>query len=81
MKLNTSRLILSSVVLTTLILGGCARDISSATYAESTVGEASQTYRGTVVGVRKVTVAPETLQENIIGGATGAVIGGLAASH
>lgn len=64
-----------------LMMGGCARNISSGTYAESHVGEASQTFQGVVASVRQVTVeGSEHLQNNVLGGATGALAGGFGGS-
>lgn len=72
-----TNLLLSAAVVTPLLLGGCARDISSTTYSDATVGEASQTFRGTITNVRKVTVAPEKLEDNVAGGLAGGVLGGV----
>ena len=79
--LKQNRLLISSAALIALVLSGCARNISSDVYSESHVGEASRTFRGVVTHVRQVQVAPEKLEENIIGAGAGALGGGLAASH
>lgn len=63
------------------LLGGCASDISSQTYTESHVGEASTTYQGIIQSVRPVTVSGgDRLSDNSLGIALGALAGGLAGS-
>lgn len=62
------------------LLSSCARQISSGTYVDSHVGEASRTFRGTVINVRQVRVeGSEKLQDNtagaLIGGGAGALAG------
>ncbi|MDR1267118.1 MAG: hypothetical protein LBJ70_01905 [Holosporales bacterium] len=64
-----------------LFLAGCARQISSNVYSERHVGEASFSYQGTIISVRKVLVGSEKLEENVAGGAVGAVGGGLLGSQ
>ena len=63
-----------------ILSSGCARRISSNTYHADHVGEASFSYQGTVVSVRKVTVKEaERMQDNttgmVAGGLGGAVLG------
>lgn len=70
-------LLLSTAIILPVMLGGCARDISSTTYSDATVGEASQTFRGTIVTMRKVNVGPEKLEDNVAGGLAGGVLGGV----
>ena len=60
-----------------VVLSGCARNISQGTYSDKTVGEASRTFRGVIVSVRKVQVGPETLEENTLGAGMGALAGGV----
>jgi outer membrane lipoprotein SlyB len=61
-----------------LIIGGCARNISSSTYDAKTLGSASTTYPCTIVNVRKVMVEEgERLEDNKTGGLIGAVTGGV----
>lgn len=76
MKNNASKIVFIAVA--ALSLAGCARQISPNVYTETHVGEASTTYRGMVVSVRQVRVAPEKLEENATGTALGGVAGGVA---
>ncbi|MDR0406767.1 MAG: glycine zipper 2TM domain-containing protein [Holosporales bacterium] len=69
-----------SVCIAALLLAGCTRRIDSNVYSENHVGEASFSYQGTILNVRKVRVGSEQLQENVEGGALGAVGGGLLGS-
>lgn len=63
----------------TVLIAGCARNISSDTYSDKHVDEATQTYAGRIVSVRKVQVkAAEKLEENTTGAAIGAIAGGVA---
>ena len=65
--------------LAVVALSGCARNIESGTYAAGHVGEASFTYQGVIVSARKVNVeGHESLEDNTLGMAMGAVGGGLA---
>lgn len=70
-----------AMCLLSVMVMGCARDIGGASYNESTVGEASNTYVGTIVNVRNVKVAPDQLSDNKMGTGIGAAAGGLAGSH
>jgi outer membrane lipoprotein SlyB len=79
--IKQTSLIIASAALAAVLLSGCARQISSEVYSESHMGEASRTYAGIVASVRKVQVAPEKLENNVLGGGVGALGGGLAASH
>lgn len=76
MKSAVSKIVLISCA--GLVLAGCGRNISPSVYSEAHVGEASTTYRGTVVSFRQVRVAPEKLEENATGTALGGVAGGVA---
>ena len=63
-----------------LLLGGCAKEIGSDLYTEDSFGEASHTYEGTILNVRKVTLQQgDKLEDNktgmLVGGITGAVVG------
>jgi outer membrane lipoprotein SlyB len=69
-----------ALVVMSLALTGCARNISGDHYSDRTMGESQVTYRGTVIEVRKVTVGPEELEDNAMGIAGGAVAGGLGGS-
>ena len=69
-----------SLLLHVVFLSSCARQISSNTYSESSIGEVSQTYPGIVISQREVTVeGSESLQDNSLGivggGAAGALLG------
>ncbi|MDR0556133.1 MAG: glycine zipper 2TM domain-containing protein [Holosporaceae bacterium] len=60
-----------------LLLGGCARNISSSAYDAQTLGAASATYPCVVIKVRKVKVEEgERLEDNKTGGIMGAIAGG-----
>jgi len=64
--------------LTLLTLGGCARDISSSSYDEASVGSTSATYACKVVSVRKVRVnGQDKLGNNALGLIGGGVAGGV----
>ena len=64
-----------------LLVGGCARNISSNAYSDSTVGEASRTFRGTIASVRTVQVGPDQLDKNVVGGGIGTLAGGVAGNQ
>lgn len=69
----------TSCVLSVLV-GGCARQISPNVYSEASIGETSQTYRGVIVSMRDVMVeGKEKLDQNTtgmaLGGVGGAVVG------
>ena len=62
-------------------LVGCARTIDSNVYSEASVGEASFTYQGAIISVRKVQVhGAERLEDNKTGMAIGGVGGAIAGS-
>jgi outer membrane lipoprotein SlyB len=79
--LKQNSLMITSAAVVALLLSGCAREISSDVYSDSHMGEASRTYRGVVASVRQVQVAPEKLEQNVLGAGVGGLGGGLAASH
>lgn len=58
-----------------LIACGCARDICSSTYSETSIGEVGYTYEGIIESVRFVNVKSN---EKISDNATGALLGGVA---
>ncbi|MDR2794381.1 MAG: glycine zipper 2TM domain-containing protein [Holosporaceae bacterium] len=61
----------------TVLISGCARNISSSTYDANTVGAANDTYECVVVKVRKVMVEEgERLEDNKTGAIMGALAGG-----
>lgn len=68
-----------SSLLVVAFCSGCAKDLGVKHYSDQTVGEASKTYRGTVLNVTKVRVGPDELGKSkagaIVGGVGGAVIG------
>lgn len=73
------RFLVSSLALLPLVFStGCTRDISSSSYAESDVGEVSETLEGTVLKARFVQVKnADKLTGNTAGLATGAIAGGI----
>ena len=61
-----------------VLLTGCARQISPNVYSESHVGEASHSYRGVVVAMRDVEIeGKEKLQDNALGLIGGGIAGGV----
>lgn len=76
------RLTLFVCLCSLLMVGGCARRISQNYYAAGSVGEASHTYRGYIVSVRKVEIGGgESFSDNKAGMAVGAIGGGLLGSQ
>jgi len=74
---NSSFLYLFLAAILSLNLGGCARDISSGSYASGDVGEAVETQQGVIVAKREVTVKEgDKLQDNLLGLVGGGVAGG-----
>lgn len=70
---------ISYLLLIPALLSGCARDISSNSYSEATVGEASSTFQGVIVNVRQIKVTGgDKLSDNTAGIGLGALAGGLA---
>lgn len=68
---------IASLCFSLSLLTGCARDIYSDSYEESTVGAVATTYACTVVSVRKVKVkGHDKLSKNSEGMLIGAVAGG-----
>lgn len=79
--MKKTSLILVSASVATLMLSGCARQISPNVYTEAQVGETSRTYRCTIVSVRQIQVkAGERLEDNTTGMLLGGAAGGLAGS-
>lgn len=77
MKTFLSLLLLAGVAFST----GCARQISSNVYSAHSVGEASETYPGVIIGARTVTVEDqEYLGDNTLGIVGGGVGGALLGS-
>ena len=76
MKKSFTLLVLA---LSAVFMVGCATDINSQSYSDEHVGEASRSYRGRVLKVRKVKVGPDELGKSkagaIAGGIGGAMIG------
>lgn len=61
-----------------LLIGGCARDISSNTYDARTLGSASETYPCVIVSWRKVKIEEgERLEDNKMGALAGGAVGGV----
>jgi outer membrane lipoprotein SlyB len=61
-----------------LLLSSCATDIKSNTYSANSVGEASFSYQGTILSVRKVKVKDLNSGAGAVGGA---VAGGMAGNQ
>lgn len=73
---------LLSLLTFSIVGSGCARRISANTYHSAHVGEASKTYKGTIVSKRTVTVQEaERMQDNttgmLAGGVGGAALGSM----
>jgi outer membrane lipoprotein SlyB len=59
-----------------MLLGGCAKEIDADLYTEENFGEASHTYQGVIVNVRKVRMQQgDKLEDNKTGIAVGAITG------
>jgi outer membrane lipoprotein SlyB len=81
MKINQTYCLWAAVTSLSLLLGGCARNISPHVYSEKSVDEAADTYEGVVLTARRVTVkGSESLKDNTIGGAAGGVTGAVLGS-
>jgi outer membrane lipoprotein SlyB len=77
MKTTAFLMLLIATALTT----GCARQLSSNVYSEDSVGEASETYPGVIIGVRTVSVeGGDSLGDNTLGIIGGGVAGALVGS-
>ncbi|MGN6670884.1 MAG: glycine zipper 2TM domain-containing protein [Candidatus Nucleicultricaceae bacterium] len=77
-----SALSLTVAVSIAAFASGCAREISSQVYSEAHVGEASKTFFGRIINVRKVVVqGQEKLDQNATGMAMGAIAGGVAGTQ
>lgn len=64
------------------LLGGCAKNLSSDEYSEDDAGSVTETYRGTVLSVRKVKVkGGDKLEDNTAGLVGGGLAGGILGSH
>ena len=75
-----SRIVSIPLCAAMLLLGGCAKEIGSNVYTEDSFGEASHTYEGVILNVRRVTLQQgDKLEDNktgiVVGGITGAVVG------
>lgn len=79
---SVNKIGLTIAVASALLLSSCAREISPNVYNESHVGEASRSFRGSIISVREITVtAGEHLEDNSTGIGLGAVAGGLAGNQ
>ena len=74
--------IVAVLVIGSMALASCARQISPGVYTGEHVGEVRETYAGTLQSARVVTVQEdELLEDNRTGGLLGGVAGGAAASR
>ncbi len=65
-----------------LLLGGCAKNISANDYSEAEAGAVKQTYRGTIIAARPVKVnGSDSLGDNQAGLLGGGLAGGLLGSQ
>ncbi|USO01087.1 MAG: glycine zipper 2TM domain-containing protein [Alphaproteobacteria bacterium] len=77
-KIISVGFLVPGLVISALVVGGCARNISSSMYSESSVGSVAETLEGTILKVRSVTVkGAEKLGENATGMAIGGLTGGV----
>ncbi len=75
-------LFLGALVAASLLLGGCAKNISSNDYSEAEAGAVKQTYRGVIISARPVKVnGSDSLGDNQAGLLGGGVAGGLLGSQ
>lgn len=72
--------LLSAVLVSALVLTGCARNMNSNVYTSSSA--AGLVLEGTVVSARAITIKDtDKLQDNALGGVAGAAVGGIGASN
>lgn len=71
------RHILGVALSLTVLLGGCARQISPNVYSEKSIGETSHTYRGKVVTARAIQVEGSEKLSGNTAGLLGGGVGGL----
>jgi len=69
------RLLLLLPLALTILLAACAKDLSSSTYSEESVGSGSQVYHGVIVSMRSVKVKGNSGLGGVAGAATGGVLG------
>lgn len=70
-----------SLCASSLMLSGCARNISSNSISVNHVGESSKTYRGVIASQRIVEVGPDQLEDSQTGIAAGGFGGALVGSQ
>ncbi len=76
-KIISLRICAVLMVAGSFVAGGCARNISSSAYTESSIGSIAETLEGTVLKVRAVTVkGSDSLGGNTTGMAAGGLAGG-----
>ncbi len=76
--MRKTTLLLAGLGCIAMLIGGCARNISSNSYDARTIGAASNTYAGVIVSMRKVAVeGGDSLEDHKVGGLMGAVAGGV----
>ncbi len=64
------------------LLAGCAKNLSPDEYSEDDAGSVTETYRGTVLSVRKVKVkGGDKLEDNTVGLVGGGLAGGILGSQ
>ncbi len=79
--MNNKKIIAASLVCVLLVSSGCARRIGGNQYTSNAVGEASFSYQGVILSVRKVEVnEAERVADNGTGMAVGGIAGGLGGS-
>lgn len=75
MKSLILKAISAGVIALSLGITGCASNISSSAYSDQQVGQASQTYAGTIVSHRVVDVQGKSEVGGLVGAAAGGVAG------
>lgn len=79
--MNNKKIIAASLMCALLLTSGCARRIGSNQYNANAVGEASFSYQGVIMSVRKVEVnQAERMADNGTGMAVGGIAGGIGGS-
>lgn len=73
--MRKNKVILATALLGSLMLAGCATDLSPYRYDERQAGVASQVYRGVIADKRTVKVSGESGVGTLAGGAAGAIAG------
>lgn len=84
-KFKKKIILISSTLAVASLLAACSPSVSPNTYSGSDVGVASRVIKGTVIGIRPITIQQNTglgaIGGGVAGGAAGSMIGGTTAAH